>query len=436
METGPVKIYTSGNSPRLVYIAGFILGDILGLRWDITNDRRRLGKHPVINYSDEKVSGSFKISPDRLLFETSVQPSEIVINDWKGLPVFFGTSPDSDLPFDIFAASFYLISRYEEYVEYTPDLHGRYPASASLAYRNGFLDKPVVDLWVKEFARVLLKKIPTLVFRRNEFKALLTVDSDEPFANPGHSIFKSIGELFHDKTAKPKPVKDKSASSPKTDKDPYDVYDYILETIDKNATDVRFFFPVGDQSRYDRNPSWRNDEYRKLILKIAGKHQAGLHPSYSAGGVNDGVLMTEAKRFKTILKRDVSLSRFHYLRLSMPGSYRSIIKAGISEDFSMGYPEEPGFRAGIARPFCFYDLREERPSTLRITPFVVMDSTLHEYKKLGPETSRLLISKFIDEIKNARGLFVSIWHNTSLLENDEGKSWREVFEFMMREQRS
>jgi len=46
----------------------------------------------------------------------------------------------------------------------------------------------------------------------------------------------------------------------------------------------------------------------------------------------------------------------------------------------MGYPEEPGFRAGISRPFFFYDLLEDRKSGLRITPFQLMDGTLIQYK--------------------------------------------------------
>jgi hypothetical protein len=89
MVTSPVKIYSAQESPRLRYIAGIILGDILGLQWDITTDKRKLGKHPVINYSDENLPGSFKISPDSILFEKGIVPKQIIVDEWKGLPVFF-----------------------------------------------------------------------------------------------------------------------------------------------------------------------------------------------------------------------------------------------------------------------------------------------------------------------------------------------------------
>ena len=434
MESGPVKIYSPNETPRLNYIADILLGDILGLKWKVITDRRKLGKNPVINYSKDNLSGSFKITPDSLLFEKGVNHKELSISEWKGLPAFFQTSSDSDIPFDVFAASFFLVSRYEEYLEFKPDIHGRFPSSLSFAYKNGFLDKPVVDLWARELAKSLLKKFPNLVFKRNEYKSVLTIDIDEAFAFKGKNIFQSIGGLFNDKNTSQKNVSQKYRKISKTEKDPFDVFDYIIENIEKNNADTRFFFPVGDSSKFDKNPSWKNEEYRSLINKVAGKYITGLHPSYSAGG--DGTMInTEANRLKSITQKEIRAGRFHYLRLFMPRSYNNSLKAGISEDYSMGYSDEPGFRAGIARPYPFYNVTEDKRTTLKIIPFQVMDESLFDNKK--PETSQAkeLILKLIKETRKAGGLFVSIWHNTSLLEDETGKRWREVFEFMLKNQK-
>jgi hypothetical protein len=116
MEPLQVKIFTRQNASRLRYIAGIILGNILGLNWEVVTDKRKLGKHPVINYSSETITGSFRIDPDPLLFETGLSKREITVNEWKNLPAFFQTNPQSDLPFDVFAASFYIVTRYEEYL--------------------------------------------------------------------------------------------------------------------------------------------------------------------------------------------------------------------------------------------------------------------------------------------------------------------------------
>lgn len=433
MESGPVKIYSIDDTPRLRYIAGIILGDILGLKWEIITDKRKLGKHPVINYSSDKLSGSFKIIPDSILFEKGIVSKQITISEWKGIPVFFQTNSDSDLPFDVFAASFFLVSRYEEYLEFNPDKYGRFPSSSSLAYRNGFLRKPIIDMWAKELAKAFLKRFPTLVFRRNDYKALITIDTDQAFAYQGKNIFRLIGGLFRYKDGTPLTVSDRYRIITKGEKDPFDVFDYILEKIDTNRIDTRFFFPVGNYSKFDKNPSWKNEEYRTLIHKIADKYQVGLHPSYIAGG-EGSYISTEAKRLKSILGKEVCISRFHYIRLKMPGSYNSILKAGISEDYSMGYPDEPGFRAGIARPYFFYDVLNDTPTNLKIIPFQVMDATFHYYMNLDHGSSKEMILKLINETRKVGGLFVSIWHNTSLLDNEEGRGWRDLFEFIVKSQ--
>ena len=435
MDPCQVKIFTRDNVPRLKYIAGILLGDILGLPWEIVTDRRKLGKHPVINYSSDNITGTFKINPDSLLFEKGTMEREITVSEWKNLPVFFKTTPDSDIPFDIFAASFFLVSRYEEYLEFQPDDHGRFPAASSLAFKQGFLDKPVVDLWTKEFAKTLIKKFPKLAFRRNEFKSLLTIDSDQPFAYLGKNLLRSVGGMIHDLTAKSGHAGERYRVVRKGEKDPFEVYDYILDNIEKNKTEARFFFPTGDYSKYNKNPSWKNKDYRILIKKISGRYMIGLHPSYYSSD-NYTLLTSELNRLKTISDKDVGSARYHFIRIFMPASYRQLSKAGIVEDFSMGYPDEPGFRAGIARPYYFYDVTDDRQVNLKIVPFQIMDGTLYQYKELDPSASKEIVIKLIDETRKVGGLFVSLWHNTSLQESEEWKGWRELFETMLKMQKS
>ena len=434
MDSGLVKIYSSEDLPRLNYIAGIVFGDILGLQWEITTDKRKFGKHPVINYSDEKLAGSFKISPSGILSEEGITAREINVGEWKSLPIFFYCQADSDIPFDIFGASFYLITRYEEYLENKPDDHGRYKASSSLAFKNGFLSKPVVDLWAKELSKLLIRKFPTLTFRRNEFKALLTIDVDQPFAYKGKGLMRSIGGLIKDLGRSDGDAGERFRTISKGDSDPYDVFGYIYEKIEEYKAESRFFFPVGDHSKYDVNPSWKNNEYRQLIEDTAGKYITGLHPSYFAAN-DSSLISTEAKRLGTILRKEIKAGRFHYIRLLMPGSYRNLSASGIVEDYSMGYPEETGFRAGIARPFYFFDLNANLQTNLKVFPFQVMDATLIQYKKLGPDQAAEVINGLLAETKKAGGLFLTIWHNTTLLDDEVGRGWRKIFEKLLQNQR-
>lgn len=428
MVPGYVKIYSAKDSPRLNYIAGIILGDILGVSWEVITDKRKLGRHPVINYSADKLAGSFKISPDQILFEKGIFQKTLSVSNWNSLPVFFSTSPDSDLPFDIFGASFFLVTRYEEYLDSERDEYGRFSSSSSAAVKFGFLDRPVIDLWARELAKAFLKRFPNIAFKRNDYKALMTIDTDQPFAYLGRNIFTSIGDFIHEKKSASVSLNDRYRVMTKEQKDPFDVFDYMIGILERHNTDTKFFFPVGDRSKYDENPSWKNEEYRQLIHKIAGKYNIGLHPSFLAGRESSAV-NSEAKRLNKILGKSISLSRFHYLRLFMPQSYLNAITAGISEDYSMGYPDEAGFRAGIARPFYFFDLTSDACTDLRIVPFQIMDADLFNHKQLSPDSAIDVIARMINETRSVGGLFVSIWHNTTLLEDEKWKRWRDVFEF-------
>ncbi len=434
MEARPVKIYTTEDSPRLNYIAGLIFGEILGLTWEVITDKRKLGKYDVINYSNEDLPGSFKISPDSILFEKGILAREIIVTQWEELPLFFPSSPDSDIPFDLFAASFFLVSRYEEYLEYKPDIFGRFSASSSIAYKNGFLEIPVIDLWSKKLAKALLNKFRHLAFKRNQYNAILTIDIDQPFAYLGKSLIRSLGGLFRDVKSNSENVNERYRTLAKGERDPYDVFDYLATNIINENIDCRFFFSVGDHSEFDKNPSWKNDKYRKLIHSIADRFETGLHPSFFASDDNKKIV-SELARLTSVLQREIVMSRFHYLRLMFPKSYYGIIEAGIMEDYSMGYPDEPGFRAGIARPFYFYDILNDRQTKLKIFPFQVMDATLKNYKKLDYLSSKDVVKKLINETRKVGGLFISIWHNTSLLDNEEWKEWRALFEFMIKNQK-
>jgi hypothetical protein len=450
MCSSQIRIYSEKTSPRLDYAAGLIFGDIMGLDWEIVTDESRISRQgiPVINYSRKSIPDSFRIKPVSLLFEKGIIPREISITEWKGLPVFFdadrnpdggpdsGSAPGSgsdcisEIPFDLLAASFYLVSRYEEYLDYRPDRHGRFPASASAAYRHGFLTLPVVDLWTRELAKELGQKYPGLKFSFSSYHALFTMDSDQPFAYLGKSLFRTAGGLARNMLTDRRKAAERLRVLAGKARDPFDVYDYILRSTAESGSCARFFFPAGSLSEYDRNPNWRNRRYRKLIRKLGNSHVSGLHPSYLASD-DLSRFRSERERLGRILNRPVEISRFHFIRMRIPGSYRMISGEGINEDYSMGYPDHPGFRAGIARPFFFYDLGEERKTDLKLVPFQFMDSSFYDYMNLDPEEAEELIIKLVDETRNAGGLFVSLWHNTTLADTYEGRRWRALFEKML-----
>ena len=158
-------------------------------------------------------------------------------------------------------------------------------------------------------------------------------------------------------------------------------------------------------------------------------HKTGLHPSFGSNKGYD-ILEKEVKRFSKVIGERVKRSRQHYLQLKMPDTYRNLLKAGIREEYSMGYASALGFRASTSLPFKFYDLPEELETKLLVYPFEIMDITLHNYLRLRSSQAMDHIIKIIDEIKAVNGLFIPLWHNESLSEYGMWIGWRKVFEDM------
>lgn len=426
MVTRILKIYSPKSSPRLEYVAGVLFRNILGIDFEITDDRRKIGSHPSVIYSDERISGQLVVKPSGLIFSSGIDPVTPAVTSVGDMPVLFAND-DGSFPFDIFSAAFYMLSRYEEYLPFTPDSHGRFVGTRSLAFRGGFLQKPVVDIWARYLANILVKKFPVLAIRHNEYQSMLTVDVDQPYAFRSRGFLRSVGGFVKGIAGTGASVHDRMKTVTGREEDPYDNFSYIDEMILRHGCKALFFFPVGDHGEYDRNPSFRDHDYCSIITTYDNKFGTGLHPSYHSAG-RPRVLMTEAERFRHITGHHPDKARQHWLLLKMPDTYRAYMNAGITEDYTMGFADEPGFRAGIARPYLFYDLHEEKTTNLTIFPFQFMDGTLRQYRNMTPDAAIDTINRLIDATRKVGGLFISIWHNTSLAEAEGWEGWRRVFE--------
>ena len=162
-----ILIYSHTISTRLQYICKFILEEQLGLKFSLTIDSEGFKKHdgPKINYSNLEIEGDNIKEQNIACFE---------LNDYKA---FFKTA-NSDFPFDIFAASFYLLSRYEEYLPHEIDMYGRYAHENSLAFKEDFLRLPLINIWISNFSASLKNKFTALNPQHLNFKYTPTYDID------------------------------------------------------------------------------------------------------------------------------------------------------------------------------------------------------------------------------------------------------------------
>lgn len=426
-----ILIYSEEITPRLEYIAKLIFTQILQLKVEFTTDSSDFlkSKKPKLNYSFGKFNDEIYIKPHRLLFCRALIHLDFKSAWYKGEKYFFESSKDSVLPFDPLAASFYLVTRYEEYLETERGKYNRFPAEKSILVKYGLLQKPVVNIWARMLAEKLKERYSELVFQKPEFSFISTIDIDNAWAFLNKGFLRSSGALAKSILKGHFPeVKSRMNVWFGRQKDPYDTYDYLDSVFRGNEEKVHFFFLLGDYSRYDKNISYKSKRFVKLIKQTAQKYTVGIHPSFaSSKKKGKKKLYTEIRRLEKITGTKMEKSRQHFLRLRVPLTYRRLINAGLSADFTMGYASRPGFRAGICTPYYFYDLKKEKTTNLKVFPFQVMDVTLRDYLGLTPEKASQEIEKLMGEVKKVGGTFISIWHNETVNDLERWKGFRDVF---------
>ena len=189
-------IYTHKKTNRIKYIFKLFMAQILGLDYSITDSVEEYEAYegPKFAYAHHKMKSGLFFSCLDLLFERGIEGQEITTLDFEGHPAFFQIyNKDSLLPFDIFAASFYLVTRYEEYLPYVKDEHGRFQARDSLAFQQGFLEKPIVNIWAQHLGKILTTHFPGLKLKERNFKFIPTIDINAAYAIRSKGLIRSVG---------------------------------------------------------------------------------------------------------------------------------------------------------------------------------------------------------------------------------------------------
>ena len=420
-----LNVYIENISPRARWIFKLMLEELSGLKLNLTD--KVPSDQPILNYSDKDIPGSVTIKPSGLLSQTGIVEQIIKMDKYEGLPVFF-TVEGGDLPFDPFAMAFYLVSRYEEYLPFKADRHGRFPHTECLAFEEGFLHTPLVDEIAQKLKLLLQERYPELKFKEKRYHFVPTIDVDIAFAHLGKGFVRTWGAVvklllkgnFSEMGKRCQTMRGKG-------KDPFDNFDMLIAQFSGHQPDPVFFILAGEPGPFDRNLSLKNKKFASLVRRLSAKAEIGVHPSYGAGN-ELGKIKKEISGIEEVTAKKITRSRQHFVKMSFPETYESLIEAGITDDYSMGYASMSGFRAGIANPFRFYNLKEEEETSLLIHPFMFMDTTLSDYMKLDPSEYKDAVLPLIDAVKSVSGELIGIWHNYAL-EDDENKhkSLEEIF---------
>ena len=431
-----ILIYSHKLTQRLKYTFKTIFTDVLLSEISFTDNPKEFeeSNNVKINYSTSQLNSGIFFQSSPILFETGIKEQNINVFEYNNNKCFFDVGNDSEFPFDPFALTFYLISRYEEYLPHIKDKHDRFLATESIAFQNNFLDKPLVDIWINEIAKRIEQQSSEFKFSKREFKFISTIDIDNAYAYKHKGLIRTLGGLLKS-LLKENNFNERLEVIFGKIKDPYDTFNYQFKIHKEHSILPIYFFLLGDYGLNDKNIPIKNKTFQSLIKSISDYSEIGIHPSY-ASNTNIETLIKEIKRLQNITHRNVTKSRQHFLKLNLPNTYRNLIDNNILEDYTMGYAEKSGFRSSICNPYYFYDLDTDVETKLKIFPFSVMEATFQYYEKSTPEKTFEEIKSLMQKVKDVKGTFISVWHNESLSDEGIWKNWQIIYEKMLKESKN
>jgi hypothetical protein len=427
-----ILLYTPCITPRIRYITDYIFCHYLSIDCRLTESVDQFVAYESVkmSYSDQPLVDELFLFRNDLLLQQTIEQQKVQLFTYNDLPAFFEAErAGSAFPFDLFAASFYLMSRYEEYLPYVKDRYGRYAPQDSLAFSGNFLEKPLVNSWAQWLLEKLVERYPQVHFPpKRMFDYIPTYDIDHPYAFLYRPWYMNLGgfvrNLFHGHFDA---VQKRLLTLLRLQKDPYDSYDFQFALQKKFGFRPHYFILCAKKrNRFENRFNYRHPRIRRLVRRIAQQGEVGIHPSVASNS-DKQLFENEMNTLAGIIQTPVSTSRQHYLMLKLPQTYRVLLANGINEDYSMGYAGMPGFRASVSTPFYWFDLEKNETTSLIVYPIAYMEVSLNDYLELSPSDAHATIFNLIDNVKAVNGLFVSLWHNNSLRDSGHWRGWKKVY---------
>jgi len=420
-----LKIGVDSVTERIRYVFD-IIEQFRSVSFDLVEIKSEDSHADLYVYSTQKSVAQKGLRAASLLYNEEIQKCDAVIA---------GFGNEKCLRFDgiadPLAAIFYHLTRMEEY-DLKPedlDIHGRFQSKNSFVFQFQLPFQLLAERWIDafllDFQQQTGQKIST---EKQLLKFFPTFDIDNTFAFKWKPFPRILGSFTKDFIHFDfERLKAKIKTLLNLQRDPYDTFDKISDWSQK-ADKIQLFWLLGDLTKYDRNVPNTSKKQHAFIQQLAQRLPIGLHPSY---GSNTSLqqLQKEKSILETAEKQTVTRSRQHFLRLHFPETYQRNILVGMAHDFTMGFGDQVGFRAGTLRSYPFFDLTKNEVFDYWIHPFAYMDGTLKEYQKLSLDESKRVIDKLVEEAAKFGGDFCIIWHNETISEWHNWKNWSSLISY-------
>ena len=418
-------VFVQQISPRVSYVFKHICTRILGVEVTFTSSIDIFIGHqgPKVSYGVLPLGNELFFQSQGILEQNGVESQDITVKPWAETVGFFAVSKKSALPFDIFAASFYLLSRYEEYLPHVKDILGRYPSKESLAYKNQFLQRPIIDIWALKLKEVFTAAFPAMIFQKKEGKNHFFIQAEQPYKYKTKGFLRTLFSYSIDLFAgKFKDLFNRTRVLLGTRKDPYDWFKYLITTSKSANYSLSFFFLLGESRDYLDGVTTYKNKFRSVIKYVADYTEVGL--VLSANAQKEVTQLKKEKwQLEDIILQNVKSAYNADHVVDLPHTYRDLVEMEITQDFTMCYTNKPGFRASTCTPFLFYDLDFEIKTPLIIAPIAGISSSFNQFDH---EKSREIMLRLKDEVEKVNGHFILGLSNTCFGNAKDRKFWRSI----------
>jgi len=399
-------IYIPTLTPRISYTFRVIFERILNSFVNFTTniDEFLSSTEPKMAYCPDEIGTSVWVEATPLLFEDNIVKQNITSKKWNYLTLFFPTK-NGVLPADFAAIIFFLISRYEEYYEDNlHDKHGRFPCQNSVAYQLGWHRKLMVHRLSVLLAETIKVHFPQFEYKTPQYEEFSTHDVDIAYQYKGKPWWRCCGALikamlqlrFEHANNYLKTILRKEIADP---------FDNFEPETGKNKP--IYFILTAPFGKYNKNISTKSSVFQELINKLKETSEIGIHPSYYSSN-KTSLIEKEKKQLEEISQLKITKSRQHFLRFRFPDTFRALINFGITDDYSLGWHNEAGFRASIAVPYPFFDLVKNEETALMLHPLALMDGI---FSKKEEQT---ILNELREEVSEMGGTLVVLTHNSIL----------------------
>lgn len=428
-----ITVYSAVSTPRLSYCLHWLLTERLQIAYTLTNNLADLQHTPYAIAYGNTSTNAVSIPASGLLQQNHIEAQQVSTGMWQDVPTLFDIpGADTTLPFDLLSGIFYLLSRYEEYLNYTPDKHSRFPATESILYRINSLEIPLIDEWVYRLIALLNQQWNTKI-KTPGYSYTPSYDIDIAYSHSYKGVARLTGAYLRAiLKGDLEQIAERTKVLKKKIKDPFDSFNTLKQLHSQNGLQPIYFILCALKTTpFDKNIHPQHPAMMRVIKQLDKEGQMGIHPSYYAYGKE--VLFAEKNTLEQIIGHRVNISRQHYIKVHFPQTCINLMKAGIAHDYSMGYGTHLGYRAGTGNAFMWYNLQENKATTLRIHPFCFMDTTAHYEQHLSPEQANEKLSHMLATARRTGSNCITIFHNFSLGAAKEWDGWLPMYTQFLQE---